>query len=272
MTEIVYHAEPELRRPWRFLGEAVRDLQRSPAIAWQFFVRNLRLQYRRTWLGYLWLLLPTIAMPVVWTYVQSRRIVTLGPTALPYPLHVLSGMVLWQVFVDALNAPLQQLTAGREFLTRTRVPHEALILAGVYDVFFKCAVRLAVLAVALLVFAVPVRATAVLVPLGLVALALLGMAIGLFAAPFGLLYGDVGRTMALATTFWFFLTPVVFAAPRHGLVRWNPVTPLLENTRAWLTSGAVTNGFLLVFAAALLASGMAWCFQRLARHHVVARL
>ena len=127
MIENVHSAASELRRPAHFLAEAVGDLRRSPPVAWRLFLRNVQARYRRSALSYVWLLLPSIGGTLVWVYMQSRRIVGIEPTAVPYAVYVFSGTILWQVFVDALNAPIQQLTAGRQMITRSRVPLEALI-------------------------------------------------------------------------------------------------------------------------------------------------
>lgn len=272
MADTVYTSEPELRHPLRFLSAAWLDLRRSPAVAWRLFLSNVQARYRKSWLGYLWLLLPTIGTTAVWVFLQSRRIVSIAPTQLPYPVYVLAGTVLWQVFVDALNAPLQQLAAGRQVITRTRVPHEALILAGVMEALLNAAVRLVVLAAVMIAYGVTAGPLLLLVPIGIAALALLGLAVGLLAAPAGMLYDDVGRGIALLTTFWFFLTPVIYRAPDTGLLRLNPVTPLLETTRAWLTSGRAAEGFALVTGLAVAVLVGAWLFQRLSRPHVVARL
>jgi lipopolysaccharide transport system permease protein len=272
MVETTYSADAELQHPLRFARAAVTDLRLSVDPAWQLFRRNLRVKYRRAWLGYLWLLLPTLGTTAVWVYVNSRRIVSVAPTEIPYPVHVLAGTVLWFVFVEALNAPLQQLNAGRQLITRSRVPNEALVLAGVLEVMLNSIVRLLVLAFALLAFRIPVAPTALLVPFGVAALLLLGLAIGLLVAPLGMLYDDVGHAIALGTGFWFFLTPVLYRAPEDGLLRFNPVTPLLDTTRAWLTTSAGPAGFLVVTlaAGALLLAG--WMLLRIARPHIVARL
>jgi lipopolysaccharide transport system permease protein len=87
-----------------------------------------------------------------------------------------------------------------------------------------------------------------------------------------MLYDDVSRAITLVTGFWFFLTPVVYATPSLGILRLNPVTPLLDATRAWLTSGPMAGGFALVAGMTLPALLVAWLFQRVARPHVVARL
>jgi lipopolysaccharide transport system permease protein len=272
MQEIHYCAMPELRRPGRFLAAALGDLRRSPAISYALFRNNLRARYRRSWLGYLWLCLPMVATTVVCLYLRSRSIFTLPAVTMPYPVFVLAGVTLWQLFVEALNAPLQHLAANRQLITRSRVPHEALFLAGFMEVLLNCAVRLAILLPILLWFDSRMSATLLLVPLGVLAIALLGFALGLLAAPAGTLYDDVGRAIALLTSFWFFLTPVIYHAPAGSLLQLNPVTPLLDTTRAWLVAGSMTPSFL---AVSLIACGLvvlAWLIYRLARPHLAGRL
>ncbi|HYK04886.1 MAG TPA: ABC transporter permease [Thermoanaerobaculia bacterium] len=273
MTETVYTADPALRHPRRFLASAKEDLRNTATVAWHLFRRNVQVRYRRTWLGYAWLLLPIIATTLVWVYINARRLVVIAAPEIPYPVHVLAGMALWQTFVDALNAPLQQLAAGRQLVTRSRVPLEALVLAGVLEALSNCAVRLVVLASMLITYDVPIGWSVLFAPLGIAALMLLGLAFGVFLAPVGLLYDDVGRAVVMVTGLWFFLTPVIYRAPEEGILRLNPVTPLLETTRAWLTSSApAADGFVLVTAAAAALLVVAWVLLRLARPHVVERL
>lgn len=273
MTETVYAASPELQHPLRFAREAASDLRRSIAPGWQLFLRNVQVRYRRAWLGYLWLLLPTAGTTLVWMYVQSRRIVHIAPTEVAYPLYVLTGTILWQVFVDALQAPLQQLRFSKQLITRTRVPHEALILSGAFEVLLNCAARLVILAILIPIFRTSLTAEMLLAPFGIAALLLFGLALGLLLAPLGLLYDDVSRAIAMVTSFLFFLTPVIYAKPTAGILRLNPITPLLDTTRAWLTSSTPrSSGFAIVTIASLVALAIAWLLHRLARPHVVARL
>jgi lipopolysaccharide transport system permease protein len=273
VTETVYSAESDVRHPLRFLAATLEDLRHTPRVAWQLFRKNLEARYRRAWLGYAWLLLPTIGMTLVWVYIQSRRLIDIAAPDVPYPVYVLAGMTLWQTFVDALNAPLQQLTSARQLVTRSRVPQEALIAAGALEVLLSAAARLLVLAVLVAAYDVPIDATVLYAPLGIAALTVLGLALGVFLAPIGMLYEDVGRALAVITALWFFLTPVIYQAPRSGILRFNPVTPLLETTRSWLiSSNATASGFLPVTAAATALLLVAWALLRLARPHVVERL
>ena len=272
MSETVYSPRPELRRPRLFLAAALHDLRCSGPIAWRLFRSNLRVRYRRSWLGYVWLLLPALGTAAICAFMQARRIVAVAPTELPYPVFVLAGMILWQLFVEAVNAPLQQLNAGRQMITRSRVPHEALIGAGLLEIGLNFLIRLAVLAAVLFLFRVDVAPSALLFPAGGLAIAMLGLAFGLLLTPAGLLYDDVSRGIALVTTFGLFLTPILYPLPASGPFRLNPVTPLLETSRNWLLHGGLGAGFVAVVLAGLATLAFAWLVYRLARPHLVARL
>lgn len=272
MPETRYAGDPALADPAGFGRDAVHDLRVSLPLAWRLFRSNLLASRRRSLLGYLWLLIPALATAAIAAYLQHRNVVDVGSTDLPYGLHVFAGMVLWQVLVEAVTSPLQQLSGGRQLITRTRVPHEALILAGALEVLFNAAIRLGLLLVVVAASGTALGAGALLVPVGALALAVLGLALGLLAAPVGVLYEDVQRGLLLLTGFWFFLTPVVYPAPESGLLRLNPVTPVLDSTRTLLTSSSVDGAALLVTGLALAGLLAAWLFTRLARPHVVARL
>lgn len=272
MNDTVYSSDAELRHPGRFFQEAYHDLRHTPGVAWRLFRSGVQARYRRTWLGYLWLLLPTAGTAAVWVYVRSRGIIETGSMSLPYVVYALSGTILWQLFAEALMAPLQQLNANRQLITRSRVPHEALILAGALETLLNFAVRFILLATVMLWMGVVPGLEILLVPCGVIALMLLGLALGVCLAPAGLLYDDVARALTVFTGFWFFLTPVVYPAPASGLMHLNPVTPLLETTRQWLTAPAPLTRFAAVAASAMAALLVAWLLQRLARPHVTARL
>lgn len=272
MTETVYSARPALADPAGFLGAAVRDLARGLPIGWRMFRADLVGRRRRSLLGWLWLLVPAAAATGICVYLQSRRVFEVAATELPYAVHVLAGMVLWQVFVDAMTMPLHRLSAARTLVTRTRVPHEAVIAAAMLAVGLNALIRLAALALAMAGFGVAPAAQALLLPVAMLALVWLGGALGLVAAPLGLMFDDVREGLIVLAGFWFFLTPVIYPAPPAGALRLNPVSPLLETGRSWLTGGVTAPGFVLV--AGLGAAGFAasWLLYRLARPHVVARM
>lgn len=271
MPDIVYLSSAELSRPGAFLRGALGDLRAAPRIGARLFTAQLRGRARRSLLGYLWLVLPAAAVTLLCVYLQSLGVLAAGPTGMPYPLYVLSGVLLWQVFVEALNQPVQHLLAARHLISRSPVPHEAILLGAAFDVLLSAAVRVALLLAAFWVYGAPAIPGAGL-PLGVAALILFGFAIGLWVAPWALLYDDARHALTMATTFWFFLTPVAYRPVSHGLIALNPVTPLLDTARSSLAGGGVSGGLFPVAAAAALLLVAGWLLYRLARPHVVERL
>lgn len=272
--ETIHSASSQLRTPRRLARAVASDLRVVPTTAWRVFVHDVRARHRQSGLGYLWLLLPAVASTLTWVYLSHRGILRLGETAVPYGLYVLAGTMLWQLFVDALNAPLQRLSAARPVLTKARVPHESWIVAGVLETLFAFAIRMALLAVCLVVAGTSAGWALLLAPLGVIALLALGLAIGMLITPLGLLYPDVGRGLAIVVGAWFFLTPVIYPQPETALVRLNPVTPVLVTARSWIVGGgdAQPLATAAVFAVSLLLLAFGWLVYRLAQPHLVAQL
>lgn len=277
-AEIVYTAESQLRRPGQFVRDMMSDLVASRELAWRLLVRDIRAQYRRSLLGYLWVLLPPLVTTLVWVYLNELQILNVGETDVAYPAYVMVGTLLWREFVDAVHSPMRQLSASRSVLTKLSFPWEALIIAGIGEVLFNSSIRLVLVMATFVVFRLRVPATILVAPLGMVALVALGGALGVLLVPFGLLYQDVQRGLGLVTSLWFYVTPIVYPVPTTWpaslVAAVNPVTPLLVTTRELMTTGSVSRlgPFALVCSLTLAMLIVGWVLNRLARPHLVQRL
>jgi lipopolysaccharide transport system permease protein len=274
MKETVYTSNSQLSTPRIFLQELIEDLKSTREIGWRFFLRNLRSQYRQSWFGYLWLLIPPLGTTVIWVYLSKAKILNVNTMDVPYPIFVLTGMFLWQTFVESLVCPLQQLQASRLILTKIKAPHEAFILAGLGGIIFNLIARMFILVVAFIWYGVSFQTTWLLFPLGVISLLMLGLAIGWLITPLGMLYTDVSSGINIIVTFWFFITPIVYSNNDLAIVKFNPLTPLLITTRNWLTNGiaAPESGFFLVTILAFFIFLFSWILYRLAKPHLIVRL
>ena len=277
-TVMVYSPASALRSPAGFLREAFTDLRRSWEPAKHLFFKNLRGRHRQSFLGYAWLLLPPLATALVWTGLNYSGIISVGETRVPYPLFVLIGTMFWSAFVEALKCPIMDLRNAREILVKVRMPHEAVILAGLGAVFFNFAIRASLVAVAFIFYGYVPGWTVFLTPFVLLSIVCLGLAIGLWLAPVGLLYDDVNRTLDVVLGFGFLITPVVYPVPKTWPVslisELNPLVPLLLTGRRWLQGFDLppAPGFLAVSMISLVALLVGWLFYRVAKSHVVSRM
>lgn len=274
----VYRAESALRRPSRLFKLMWIDLLASRELAWRLLVRDISAQYRQSLLGIFWAFVPAMITAFTLTFARNAGVVNIGETDIPYPAYVMFSMSLWQTFTDAITLPLAGVTAARPMLAKLNFPRESIILAKIGEVFFNFAIKLLMIVGLFIFFKVSVPATILLAPVALLHLVTLGIALSLFLAPLGALYGDVAKALPAILTPWLLLTPVVYPPPQSGvfssIVNLNPVTPLIVTLRELCTTGVITYGFGFWIssglAAVLLIVG--WLFYRLALPIVTERI
>jgi lipopolysaccharide transport system permease protein len=280
LHEVVYTPQSVLRQPRRLLNAMFYDLFASRELAWRLLVRNLSAQYRQSVLGYFWAFLPPIATTLTFVFLNSQEVMNLSRAnnSLPYPVYVMLGTLLWQGFVDALNSPLKLITSSRSMLAKVNFPREALILAGLGEVFFNFTIRIVLLIIVFIWFGISLPPTALLAPLGVLSILALGLMFGILLSPLGVLYKDVQQGISILTSLWFFLTPIVYDPPSTWpaslLATLNPVSPLLVTTREMLTTGVLTQlkGFGIVSGIVLLFLIVGWVLYRVAMPHLIERL
>lgn len=275
---IVYTPDSKLASPIKMLREMFRDLAASRELAWRLAVRDISAQYRQAFFGMFWAFILPLANTLAWVFISSAGVVKIADTALPYPLYVFTGTMLWAIFMDALNAPLMHVNAARGLLAKLNFPREALIVSGIYQTLFNAGIKVILMLGVLVVAGVNPGWSLLLFPLGVFALVLAGTAFGLLVTPVGLLYTDVGRGLPLLMQFLMYVTPVVFPMPRDGwaatLFALNPLTPLILTSRDWLTGlppGHLGPFVVISLAAAVLLLAV-WMVYRLAMPILIERM
>lgn len=275
---VVYTPESRLRSPGLLVRSMWRDLKASRELAWRLFVRDISARYRQSLLGVFWSFFPPILTGLVFIILQSKKVVNFGETDIPYPVYVLVGTTLWQLFTESLNAPLNSVRNAKTMLAKINFPREALIVSAFYGMLFNLSIKTAVLVGIFVFFRVEVTWGLILAPLAIVMSILLGMTIGLVLTPLGMLYTDVASGLMVATQLWFFVTPVVYPPPQtfpYSLVSSvNPVSPLLIASRDLATKGVLGNpeAFLVVSTLTVVSLFMAWVMYRTSLPIIIERM
>lgn len=274
----VYTPASPLRRPGDFITGLLQDLRGARELAWRLTVRDFSAMYRQSYAGYVWAFLPPLFASATFLLLRSGGVISVGDTRIPYPAFIFIGTLLWQVFVDALNNPARAMQGSIDMLLKVNFPREALVISAFQMSLIGLALRLAILAPILVWYRFPLGPSILLFPIGALSLVLLGTVIGVFLGTLGLLYQDVQRGLAIVTTFWMFLTPVITPTISEGLIgvimQLNPVTPVLAITRDWLTGQptAFLGGYLSVMGCAFVGGFAALLMYRLFLPRIVERL
>lgn len=267
MPEAVYTPDSAILHPVRLLRDVASGLWVGRDLAWRLFVRNLRARYRQTVFGYVWAIMPPIALTLLWALLKGNRVVRLDmPGDVPFAAYALTGFTLWFAFLGALKSPMKAMSGSKNMLEKLCFPREALLVTCLGEVLFDFAIGLGVLMVFLIGTGVPVASTWWLFPLGGAAIVVFGFGLGVLLTPLDMLYKDVSKAIDAFATMWMFSTPL-FYAPMKGTAGWvinwiNPAVPLVVSTRSWLLAGQPESMYLAAFGvyavlgAAMLAVGM----------------
>lgn len=275
---VIYRSGSPLRYPRRLFNEILKDLMAGKELAWRLFVRNISARYRQTLLGYFWAIFPPLATTAIWLFLTQQKVVAISTDDVPYPVFLVTGTILWQTFVDAIQIPVRVVSESKSMLTKINFPREALPMTAFAECWFNVGVRLIVLILVYIYMGYMPVDTFILSLVGMLAMILLGLMIGLLISPFALLYEDVSNGLVLVTQVWMYCTPVIYAPSQDGWMGliniYNPISPLLIQTRDWIISGN-TEYFvpaLMVTLLTLASSVFVFLLYRVALPRAIERI
>lgn len=278
MEETVYTPDSPLRHPAKMFKSMWHDLKISRELAWRLTVRDISAQYRQSILGIGWAFLPPIVTTAMFVFLNQSNIMNVDSGSIPYPAYVLIGMVFWQLFAEALQAPLKLVTSAKSMLAKINFPREALIISAIFQTLFSFLIKFLLVIAVLIWYKLSVPWTVLLLPLAIFALVLFGIVLGVLLVPIGVLFNDVSQALTLFVTFWLFVTPVAYPPGQSGilglLAAYNPVAPLILTARDWMISGSFhyLKGFLATSAASLVLVLLGWVVLRVSLPIIIERM
>ncbi len=264
--------EPHVSRPVEWVIEPRRagiwaragEVWRNRHLISFFGGRTLAKTYRRTVLGWLWVLIrPLVTVSVSAAVFHGIVGIEAGKT--PYFLFFLVGMTCWSLFESALTWTTRSLELNRRLLKKQYVPRLVLPVASLAPALAELGINLGMIALTAMYFRV--TAGAMYVVLGpttgfaLLALALccgLALAIGLWTSVLAAKARDVRFLLAYVLQPLFFVTPVIYpltSVPERWrwLVELNPLTTIVELFRRGLLGEGLTSALHVVGVIAIVA-------------------
>ncbi|HTL84514.1 MAG TPA: ABC transporter permease [Acidimicrobiia bacterium] len=195
--------------------------------------KELKIKYKNSILGFAWSLLNPLLYLVVF-YIAFVKI--LGSGVPEFPIFLLSGLLVWNLFSTALGAACSSVVANAGLVKKVSFPREILPLAAVGSMLVHFFLQSMVLFAVIAVLWRPVAWEYVaLLPLALVALLLLTGALGILLSATNVYLRDTQHFLELALLAWFWVTPIVYGFMTIGrrnslfskIYMLNPVTPIV---------------------------------------------
>ena len=223
----------------RHLKASFADIKKSRFLARQLAVRDIKAQYRQSYLGILWAFITPLTTAFIWIFLNSTGTVRLSDTGIPYPVYAFTGTLLWSIIVESINSPTLSTNAAKGIMSKINFPKEALIISGIYKLLFNTSIKIVVLLIFVFFYGVGFNWSLLLFPLAILGAILFGTTIGLFITPIGMLYTDIAKIISMGLRLLMYISPVVYAIPKEGMLKTvmelNPFTPLILTARDFVT-------------------------------------
>jgi len=257
----------EACRSW--VGVDLSKVWRHRELLYFMIWRDLKVRYRQSTLGLLWVVLQPALTTVVFT-VFLGLLARFPSEGLPYPLLVLSGLLPWTFFTNAVSNGSYSLVGNAHLITKANFPRLILPAAAVVGRLVDFGVSFVLLALLILFYGASFGSSLLmLVPLVLL-LTLFSLGASLWAAALNVKYRDLGIILPVLIQLGMFTSPVVYPStlvPERW--RWlyslNPMSGIIEGFRAalfgrkfdWPSLGVAT-----IFTLALVVYA-AFAFKRM---------
>ena len=213
--------------------ELVRDIYRYRELIWALALKELKIRYKRSVLGFLWALLNPALLMVVLTLVFS----TVLRFAIPhYAIFLLSVLLPWTFFSQSLSYAVESVVANGDLIKKVALPKLVFPMAALVSNLINLFLSLIPLAVLVPLLRHPFYVTWLYLPVPLLALAIFTLGTSFFFAAINVYYRDVSHILQVLLSAWFYLTPIIYSldfipAKYQWIFKLNPLIYVVNGFR-----------------------------------------
>lgn len=173
----------------------------------QLVMRDIKLKYRRSFLGYLWSVLNPLLIMIVMAIVFSTMF---KHDIENFPVYLFCGQIMFNFMNNSTHQAIFSITGNAALLKKTYVPKYIFtvskITSGLVDFFFSLG------ALFIVMIATGARFTLYLflIPFVAIQLYLFCIGLGMFLAQANVFFRDIQYIYNAVTTAWMYLTPIFY--------------------------------------------------------------
>jgi ABC-type polysaccharide/polyol phosphate export permease len=211
----------------------ISEILTNRELIWALALKELRVRYKRSALGFLWALLNPLLMMVILTAVFST---VMRIQIDHYSVFLLSVLLPWTLFSQSLAYGVESIVGNGDLIKKIYIAKSvfptAAVLSNVINFFFS----LVPLLILLPVLRFPFHWTWIYLPVPLLGLVLFSLGCSFFLAMANVFFRDVAHILQVILSAWFYVSPIIysldFVPTRYRFFfRLNPMLYLLNGFR-----------------------------------------
>jgi len=234
--------------------------------------RDLKVRYKRSALGFIWVMLNPLLTMLITTFVFSQ---ILRVHQADFPTYALSGVLLFNLFSQGTVASMSNLTSNGPILSRIYIPPSVYVVSSIGSAMVNFCYALIPLAVIILVVdrIFPTFAW-LLIIIPIIEIAIFSTGIGLIVSALMVYFRDTFEIYTVLITFFNYLTPLFYptsALRVPALINaehFNPLFVFIDTFRSIIIFGVLPSSQELLTGVVYTVVGFAvgWVvFTRLER-------
>ena len=199
-------------------------------LLYELVLRDLKIKYRSSVLGYLSSLLNPLMMMTVLTIVFS----TLFRFDIPnYPVYLLSGQLIYSFFSEATNMSMSSIINSASLIKKVYIPKYIFPVSRVLSSFVTLLLSLLAMVIVMVVTQVNFTWVILFFPIPLIYILVFSIGMGLLLSVLAVYFRDVIHLYSVLLSAWMYLTPIMYPinmVPDYvkRFIFWNPMYYFVE--------------------------------------------
>jgi len=262
-----------IKPPRKWVPVDFHELWNYRELLISFTMRDIKIRYKQTALGFLWAIIQPLFMMVIFTIIFGG-FAKIPSDGVPYPLFSFSALLPWMLFSEGLTRSTMSMVSNANIMTKVYFPRLIMPISGILSPLVDFAVSISILVVMMAYYGFVPTINVVFLPLFILLALATSLGVGLWLSALNVKYRDFQYTIPFIIQLWMYASPVVYPASMlpqsiqflYGL---NPMAGVIEGFRWALLGTAVPNSIIFVsvcMVAVMLVSGMFY-FRRMEQYY-----
>lgn len=208
--------------------------------------RDVKVRYKQTALGVLWIILQPVVSMVVFNLLFGV-LLKVPSGDIPYTVFAYTALLPWNYFAGSLSRASSSLIGNANLITKVYFPRLVIPISGVLSGLVDFAVAFVVLALLMLYYGLRPTAGVIWLPFFMFLALSTALGFGLWLSALNVRYRDVNYLVPFLVQIWMYLTPVIYGSnlipeQYRFLLALNPMTGVVEGFRWALLGGEIGGG------------------------------
>ncbi|MBU2578443.1 ABC transporter permease [Patescibacteria group bacterium] len=185
--------------------EELLALFRYRDLIYQLVRRDIVARYKRSVLGIAWTMLNPLGTMLIMVVVFSQ----IFSAAENYAAYVLAGVICWTMFSQSTSMAMNSMVWGSQLFQQIYLPRTSFVVSTILSSMVNFILSLVPLGVILVISRVPLRPSALLLPLFMILLLAFSLGVALLLSTLAVFFPDIADLYPVFLTAWMYLTPIL---------------------------------------------------------------